>query len=643
MHELVAFIAGTLLLIAPGASLALACRLPWTIALAAAPPVSLALMVTSAIAADVLSIRWSVFWVIGLAVIAAVAMWVLARHAGDSRIAVHKPGWTAIAASLGISVSLVVVLSSFLRAPARLGSVAQLNDVAFHLNSVRDALETGVASPLAFTFVSPETTSKFYPGGWRAFVTLVAELGSVPVPVATNIANLVIAGVAWPLGIALLTRVVAGARWLAVGASSSLAGATAAMPHLLLNYGPVYPYMLGTALVPSAVGVAVVALSLGGRPVLPRRRAALILPWVLMGVVAAHPSAGLSVVVLLAPYLFLAANRSLGRAAPRMAATYRRILAAVGLATAMVSLWAVIGSTALGSSVASVNQEAARPISEALAGVLLLAPAGTTAQLAVSVSLLLALYGAFRFDTCRIMAVNYLLVGVLYLLAASIRSPVASAVVGLWYTDPRRVGALLTIPALVVIGCGVDRGASAARRFMGERNAAGKADHAVNLAAVAGVAAVVITASWPLAIRYAAYTDSPAIRDRFWSSAEESFSPILASAVPVGTLVANNPLDGSSLHYAFAGAPMLFPYQTGTWDADRLLIGSSLREAAQRDDVCAALERLGVPYAVEGTGGFLSGHWEEDAFAGISSLDTAAGFTPVLSNSEVTVYRIDAC
>lgn len=162
---------------------------------------------------------------------------------------------------IGVIVGGTMIIGAFTSAFVSPQYFSQTNDNMFHLNVVRNILNTGDAS----SFTVQQLTSGgqppvFYPAGWHAFVALVASATSVaPIP-AVNAATIAVFVVIWMLGIATLVQVLAGPRILPVVFASIAAAAMPAFPLRMFAWGGLYPNMLGIAMIPAAIATTLLAV-----------------------------------------------------------------------------------------------------------------------------------------------------------------------------------------------------------------------------------------------------------------------------------------------------------------------------------------------------------------------------------------------
>ena len=115
----------------------------------------------------------------------------------------------------------------------------------------------------------------------------------------------------------------------------------------------------------------------------------------------------------------------------------------------------------------------------------------------------------------------------------------------------------------------------------------------------------------------------------------------LARLIPAGVVTANVPANGSAFLYAFHNQPVLFESLLLDPDPDHALIGEHLREAATRTDVCDALRREGVEYAITGPERYWLNLYQRTA--GITKLEEAPGFQQIGTAGRYKLFRIQAC
>lgn len=258
------------LLVAPGALLAIALGLRGTTALAAAIPSSVALISTAALATGFLPITWGLLPVAN--VTAAGVLIALAFRLLLNRVPGGKDSWRGQWTGtdewlgyLGIALAAGLIAFAFLRAFHDADSFSVGYDNFFHMSVIRSYLDLGQASPFVpYDFADPTGSSYVYPTAWHQIAALLMTTGVTDsIPVAQNALTLAVAGVAWPVAVFFWLRSMFKPGPVLLIGSGILAAGYMAFPYLPASYGPLYPFMLGTAMLPFGVGLTLQALRLG--------------------------------------------------------------------------------------------------------------------------------------------------------------------------------------------------------------------------------------------------------------------------------------------------------------------------------------------------------------------------------------------
>ena len=308
-----------LLLFVPGAVVGVAAGLRPMPALAAAGPVAVGVTGFAAWAAGALDVRWG--W--GPAVVAwagAAALGYLlhrflpranapadaagaglgrpARTRRDSSISRHSPGyrspwapspgeWAVAAVSAAVSVVAAVrYLLPLRELPDGASDLREAWDMHWHYNFLRFASDAGVVSPTrAGELMNRETGNEmFYPAAWHAMGSLVPG----DVFVQGNVFGAVAPVLLLPAGAAMLAWVVAGRRWGVVAAATA-AVFSILLPEITgsLMVTASLPYLLAVAAIPATTALIVSGRTVAAVPAL-------------IGVVLAHPAAGIAVAIFAA-------------------------------------------------------------------------------------------------------------------------------------------------------------------------------------------------------------------------------------------------------------------------------------------------------------------------------------------------------
>ncbi|MCW2289857.1 hypothetical protein EDF60_2734 [Leucobacter luti] len=650
-------LAAVLIVAVLGLPAALALRLRGFAIALVAVPAAFAVLAVSSIAAPIVGLQWSFLPAIALALVLAAVLVPLRRWLGAPALpAARRRGqqdlWLGLgAAAIGgavIAVSLVVGL----RTP---DAVSQTFDANFHLNTVRYILDSGSASPFTMDLTTPGAPV-FYPTLWHSFVALIVQLSGAAIPAATNAALLTVSAVFWPIGAVALGRTVAGPSVRVTVISGALSSAFPNFPLFLAGYGVIYPNILALALLPFLLVGLLHVLNLG-----PARRA-LPLPagtrWLLLigalgASVLAHPNAIHTVLAwALIPVIWAAVRALRGRAVPnargllalpRTPLWLRRTGAVLGVS----GFFALMGAAwLLGRSTDNSWQGFYGPRSAAIQLI------GGTPHLEghawiVAAIVLVGAALAWRHRSMRWLLGAAGLLAFLYWVSDGFpTSDWRTAIVGPWYNDPRRLASLVPLGALplAVLGASalwtalrpglrrVARSLSARPRRASQMHTA----FAVVLLVAAGQAG---TLSAMQAVR-SSYDPNLAV---LLDSDERKLLERISDEVPSGEVLANNPLNGSSLSYALADRAVLFPHGSGAYDPRAYTLVDSLVPAP--GDACTASQELGVNYVLD----FGTQYVFENAakrgvpFKRMKNLDRSPILTEIDREGDAVLYQITGC
>lgn len=621
------------LLVVPGLPAAMLLRgVRGIVRLGLAIAISLAVLAAASLVAPLLGMRWGLLPVALVAVvvwIVAGVLWLLDRRrrvaAPESlglapRVSARLWPWVAVAVAF---VGWCVVLALGIGNP---GNPSQLYDGLFHINAVEFITKTGDASPLRMTMVVPDEETSFYPTLWHALVSLVAP-ASGSIVAASNVTTLAVISLVWPVALATLSAVAFAQRPGAAIWAPLVSFGFSVFPLGFLNWGVLYPNLLGTVLIP--IAFAAVLLAFASALSWPTRTLRILVALAGIGATAfAHPSAALAAVALLVPYLLWRAWTT-GRTG---GVVMRMVLAicALGGLVALAAVWVM----------ANVTTNAWLPsqtMAQAFGEVAFLSPVGRTAGLLLGP---LAAIGIWRVVKDRIWWIlgSYAVAVFFFLVAAWLPIlSVRSMFVGVWYDDTTRVGALIAIWGLPLAGLGaavvVDVLVGWWRRGTRRR-----------VVAIVAILAIV-AASHLLALR----NDMRFMRDVSFQfgTTSQGLSPDEANLfdeidneLPDTSLVIGDPLTGAGLLYAYTGHDVVFPHVTGRYGSDAALLARSLVDGGA--EVCEAAERLGVTHALD-FGDVVLYRNNDTRYAGLHDLDRSAILTEVDRAGDAVLYELTGC
>lgn len=616
-------------------------------AIAAAPAFAVTIVAVTAVIAPWVGLSWSVLPVVLVAIVVGAVLFGIRRA---TRRFEPPPaprrlfdGWL-LTAFLAAAALLTVRFVTIIYEP---GNISQTFDNVFHLNGVRFALDTGNASSLWLGRMSnPSGGLPFYPAAWHGLVSLIVQISATTIPVAVNAVTLVVAAVVWPLGILFLTRTLFGRHPVLTVSAGLLAASLPVFPTLLMNYGVLYPYQLGVALLPVALAATLRALGLVGAASSPSRW------WWAVALLGAMPGLALSHPGAFVSWLGLTFPMAVVFVVLRWRATASRRGRLI-----------IAGATAVYLAIGVVLVDVLRPPPEARGWPLQMnlweafidlitvsawyqVPA-VLAAVAIGAGIVWACIA--RTPPAIVSLGMYIVAGVLFIVVAALPLlTLRDALTGMWYNNLPRLAALLPI-AMVPLGaygvaCTWVKISSGARvrALMGRSPRWALPVGGVALAALAALG--MQTGPWspvPMALQWASSSfylgpDSPLV-----SSDEMALIDRIDDHVPAGVAIAGSPYTGASLAYALADRPVLMPHVLMEVTDDLETVNDGLADARAGDDVCAALERLDVGFVLD-FGDLRITDFAAD-LPGLSDLEDSDAVRLVDEQGDARLYEVVAC
>lgn len=603
-----------------------------------------------------LSVPWYVplgaCWILSAAV-AVTCRFMRTRSAVCRSVRQH--GWRGFrGALLYVGVSACVALMVFGIGLDGASSVFQENDCFYHLNMVRQYLDTGMFYRAA---------GGFYPQAWHGVVAFCAGAVGGNVGIAVNAVNFVLVAVVFPAGMYLfLSRVVKDERIVRWGALC--VPAFTAFPWGFLVFGPLYPNLLGYALLPVAMYLFVRALERRGGFV---DRIVGFAPFLLACAVLglAHPNAVFTGIALLTPYGAVEVFRAVGECLSCEETRRRSVSFASGCAfiVGVVLIWTVLFRSPLFAGVVDFVWDSYLSPKQAVTSAVLLSLTKASAPQVILAGFVLC--GAVRcmyVREHRWIVAAYALAIVMYVVCVSGEGILKHYLTGFWYTDPFRVAALVALAAMPLAMFGLEAVfsvllglfRSAACLIVGRERF------------IAGVFALLFCAFvfWPsfeMPKNGHIVTGFGALEELFsqgnslaaganpYDLSERRFIEDVGQCVPEDAVILNIPFDGSNYAYGLDGVEMYFNGWYGFVDdgSTDSLIRTGLSDISSDKRVRDAVRATGAQYVLlldQGSDGAgLYYLYDAAQWGGIASVDDdTPGFEVVLAQGDMRLYRIVA-
>lgn len=627
LSTLPAFLVTALLMFAPGAALALSMGARGLVVAGLAPLASVGIIGVAGVAAGAIGLGWGIVPIIAVTAAAAGFVLLLRRTVLKkfSRTSAREiwPLWAASA--LGLVLGAVLVGRRMIAVIGSPENFAQRFDNVFHMNAVQYILQTGNASTLTLgRMTAPEQATAIYPSAWHSFAAATAQLTGTDVVVSTNVLNIVVAALVWPVSLILLTYAVLGAKPVALALAGVFSGAFSAFPLSIMDFGPLYPNILAYAVLPAAIAVVISLFNLSARTLLDKPSLWIMLLVSAAALVFAQPNGLLSLIAISLPIgLWAAAKRfrtlSPRRETPKFVVTTVATLA--GLASFALA-WKTLRPADYTMWTPFTTQAGA--IGESLMN----AQMGRQVAWLVSLSAIVGLYLCIRKGHLAWVALCWLVPVILYVTTASQpRGAVRSLLVGGWYSDSYRLAALIPIFTTVLAAL------AGASLWQLARRPAGRAlQRRPQLRrfrptlVVAGVLATVIiggaavfTQGGPMTSVMVqsskAYAMSPGAS--VVDSNELALIERLPDAVPEDAVIAVNPWNGGAAAYGLAGRKVTMYHMFQTDDADLKLLDKSLGMSASGSAACEIAQRRNIRFILDFGSKYLANSNASKLFPGL--------------------------
>jgi hypothetical protein len=621
-----AFVLLSLVLFLPGWLVVRALGARGLEALAVSPAVSAGIIAVFATVAQRVGLPWGLMpLTVVTAASVAVAMVVMrlaGRHDPDLGTARRFLGRPRPDAVVAIVVGVVLALVTIVPAMGRPDELVDSPDAVYHLDRIRTFVETG-----NFSIANPT----FYPNGFHAWIATCLPSWVAEVLPGTNVATIVLAALVWPVGVVALVRHALGTSRLVTYAAGFASATFIAFPTMLLGWGVLWPNLMATALTPGALALMLQAA-----------RSRQLGQW--LGFLAAMPGLALIqpnalvALVLFALVWFVAARVRAG------------LLRHIGW-------WSVARDLAIVTAVGVAGLVAAPEVSARLASTqsyewkdrvsiwtALVEVVGGRLQIPDVLWGLVALltFGitwiALRARAALPVVAMWVACVVLYVMAASSTEAWTALITGYWYNDKVRLASLAAVPGVVLVSAA----APMLRELLRRVPLIGSVPAVVGLVAALVVPAATIGLDGDTRSRLLTDFFRPGDPKKVILSLEAQDSlRRLAARIPDGQGVVGRPENGSPLMWALFGTNTLYRSIPIPTTGDEIVIGTGFNDLAHRPDVCAALARHDIRWAIDSSHVYWLDRPERSS--GLKDLADNDGVEPVAREGDYTLYRVTAC
>lgn len=632
-------------IIVPGTALNRVFAAPLRWALALAPVNGIAVLAASAVVYQKIGWAWDSATVIPLVLI-LVAMDVALRWRSRwlqewpefARRLSPRSAWAAIVAW---AVAAAFGAYGYIRAKGSADAVSQVHDSMFHTNLVSYFIKTHQGSSLQAGYMDGSMDpNNFYPSAWHDVVVLTAEITSTDVTVVMSAFDLVLLAVVWPLGLAVLARVIFGHRpFLMVGAFLA-SGLFGSFPWRFMSYGLLSSNLLGMSVLPAALALVIVMVRRIASGHWPRVWQVLAFLTAFVGICLAQPNTVFSAVVILLPFMYVMVWQ--GFRGTRV----RPIWAVLAFTVVVCGAWTVLYRLpALQRTVTWPwpKQADFRPIFEpTLMGSFTTSPIQVLPVL-LAVAGMVCLLKVARQQVWVIF--SYLIAISLYLLSYTTDGPFKDVLTGFWYHDFMRLAALTAFVMALLAAVGIGWILEGVQRALAARWGA--------LLAVTGSAVIVI------AMLGYNYVSAGMVyqRDELHKAFDAENGPLLnteeaqflkqAKAITKDQGVVNNPYDGSGYGYAEDDMNVLFRALygnwMGTWNPETEDTVDNLSAKARTS--CPVIDGQRYPFLIELDAGtyYNSGRPQDIPWRGLFISDQDSSYVTVFSQGDMRLRWARSC
>lgn len=592
-------------------------------------------------------------------------------------VSTGKFDWLVFAAYLIVGITTVGIF--FVKNLDGPSPIFQNFDNFQHLGSIQTLVATQRYTPFggslydaAEGFEAPINVASFYPSAWYILGAMVVSATGVSVPLAANVVNTVFSAIVFPAGSYLMMRAlfITNRRPLLCGIIICMSFGV--FPWGFLVFGPLYPNLMSYAMLPSCMALFILLFY----PEIEVGRRIAIGTLMLVGVsaiVISQPNAVFTAAVFLAPFCV---DRAVCAARLPRFSHHRAIwgllfgVLACGL---IIGIWMLLYFAPPLQSVVQNNWAASYSRIQALWNVVTLhLTSRTSEQFLLAAFVIVGVIYALRHARFRWMVASYLFATITYFVSTTSEGTLKHILAGFWYTDSFRLAANIAICGIPLAALGMWCSfALLCRCFSAIGSRLRKNGEPMHSARVIGATSLFASVAVILYLPSVALPGQGPVTRAFgevssWviksyptrgvnvlDDAEIEFSKKALSLIPEGSLILNEPNDGTAFLYPLLNANLYYRYATGyggdNETEDSRLIRTGLSAISIDTDVREAIQELGARYVlILDMGGewtedrhFLPESYDMEQWVGFNSItDETPGFKVLLAEGDMRLYEI---
>ncbi|MFW0107694.1 DUF6541 family protein [Rothia sp. P7181] len=687
----VPFLIGIALILLPGLFVTSALRLRGIDAIAIAPSVSIALITVSAMIAPLIGLPWNVGVPLGFSLLVAFILGVIyalirylrcedfpatvrskraltiTKGAGITAPALTLQRWFSKEQAIywgSFLIGALLLLRNTKNAIGRPEWISQTFDNNFHLNAIRYIEQTQNGSSLSIAgMTSGDGDVFFYPAAWHDVVSLIFQLSGTTIPIATNTMALVTCAIIWPLNLVMLMRSIYRFNAAAVMSIGALGAAFTAYPVLLLNFGVLYPNLLGIALIPSGLALIIQLLRITGMRSLNTAQSLLLGIFCALGIALSHPNAIMSLFVIALPLVLVRMVLQIIRLSKGALSRWVFCvqMASLSAVLAVVNiLWGIVRPSKEAGEIWGPHISQAQGYGEALTN----AEINNVPQWFITIIFLIGIYALLRRKDRNLwLLLSWSFVAFFYSAARSLPwDQDRYWVVGIWYHDSYRLAALLPIVVIPIAVWGIQYMTQNFYQSVLWSKLIHVLENTIKNTSrrkqtLESQARIVSTAVVLCAVIYGGQTAQALTRqieDSFWFYAPTHDSRLLTTDeieilktlddyVPADNEIIVQPYTGSALAYALADRKVTAYHTIYVEEPEVKYVQEHLNQAKDDPKVCRIIKKDRMNYYLDFGKQEVNGDDHTHRYQGFENLKNSGILSEVHRQGDAILYRITAC